>query len=47
MQDVDMDQTYMSTLLKILYDPRLKAGMTKEEAAPIVRQIIVEMFPEP
>jgi hypothetical protein len=29
-------------LLKILYDPRLRNGMTWEEAQPIVRQIISE-----
>ena len=33
-------------LLRILYDPRLKSGMTAEEAVPIVRQIIREMRPE-
>ena len=30
-------------LLRILYDPRLKPGMTEAEAAPIVRRIVDEM----
>ncbi|MEM9725177.1 MAG: DUF2927 domain-containing protein [Pseudomonadota bacterium] len=29
-------------LLEILYDPRLQAGMTRAQAAPIVRQIVAE-----
>lgn len=29
-------------IMKILYDPRLKKGMTRQEAMPIVRQIIAE-----
>lgn len=31
-------------LLKALYDPRLKAGMTQAEAAPLVRQVIREII---
>ena len=34
-------------LLKMLYDPRLHIGMTAEEAAPIVRQIAVEIAGDP
>lgn len=34
------------TMLRILYDPRLKSGMTKEEAEPIVREIIEDLFYE-
>jgi len=30
-------------LLKALYDPRLKTGMTKEQAKPLVRQVIGEI----
>lgn len=30
-------------LFAILYDRRLMAGMTREEAMPIVRQIVAEM----
>lgn len=29
-------------LLRILYDPRLRSGMTRQQAMPIVRQIIAE-----
>lgn len=32
-------------LLRILYDPRLRVGMTEEEAMPIVHRIIGEMRP--
>ena len=32
-------------LLRILYDPRLKSGMTAEEAMPIVREIIADLRP--
>lgn len=32
-------------LLRILYDPRLKAGMTAEEAMPVVHRIVEEMRP--
>lgn len=32
-------------LLKILYDPRLRPGMTESEAAPIIRQIAQELLP--
>ena len=32
-------------LLRILYDPRLKAGMTAEEAMPVVLRIVEEMRP--
>ena len=31
-------------MVRILYDPRLKAGMHKTEAMPIVRRIIAEHF---
>ncbi|MEL6317884.1 MAG: DUF2927 domain-containing protein, partial [Pseudomonadota bacterium] len=30
-------------LLRLLYDPRLRAGMTRAEAAPIVRRIALEI----
>lgn len=33
-------------LLKILYDDRLKAGMSPETAMPIVRQIVEELLPD-
>ncbi len=33
-------------LLRILYDPRLKSGMTAEQAMPIVREIIADLRPE-
>lgn len=33
-------------LLQILYDPRLRPGMTEAEAAPIVRQIATELLGE-
>lgn len=33
-------------LLKILYDDRLKPGMTPEESMPIVRQIAAELLPD-
>ena len=32
-------------MLKILYDPRLKNGMTRAEAGPIVREILSELRP--
>ncbi len=38
--------THDEYLLRILYDPRLKVGMTEEEAMPIVRRIIREVRPE-
>lgn len=31
-------------MLRVLYDPRLKAGMTREEAMPIVRRILPEYW---
>ena len=34
-------------LLRILYDPRIKAGMSRAEAAPLARQIAVELRPDP
>ncbi|MAS45590.1 MAG: hypothetical protein CML46_21260 [Rhodobacteraceae bacterium] len=34
-------------LLRILYDPRLRAGMTAEEGMPIVREIVAEIGPGP
>ena len=33
-------------LLRILYDPRLRSGMTAEEAMPIAREIIADLRPE-
>ena len=30
-------------LLRTLYDPRIRAGMTKDEAMPIARRVIAEM----
>ncbi|MEM7507409.1 MAG: DUF2927 domain-containing protein [Pseudomonadota bacterium] len=35
--------THDEYLLRILYDPRLRAGMTEEEAMPIVRRIAGEL----
>ncbi len=35
--------THDEKLLRILYDPRLKAGMAAEEAMPIVREIAAEL----
>lgn len=32
-------------LLRILYDPRLKAGMTADEAMPVVHRIVQELRP--
>lgn len=32
-------------LMRILYDPRLKAGMTADEAMPIVKRIVEELRP--
>ncbi|MFV0474727.1 MAG: DUF2927 domain-containing protein [Pikeienuella sp.] len=34
------------TLLRILYDPRLRPGMTADEAMPLVREIVAEIRPE-
>ncbi|MEC9435175.1 MAG: DUF2927 domain-containing protein [Pseudomonadota bacterium] len=34
-------------LLRILYDPRLKAGMSAEKGMPIVRRIVAEIGPGP
>lgn len=34
-------------LLRILYDPRLRAGMSAEEGMPIVREIVAEIGPGP
>ena len=34
-------------LLRILYDPRLKAGMTVEQAMPLVVEIVQELRPGP
>ncbi|MEL6316808.1 MAG: DUF2927 domain-containing protein [Pseudomonadota bacterium] len=31
-----------AALIEVLYDPRLEAGMTRDEAAPIVRRIVAE-----
>jgi hypothetical protein len=33
-------------ILRILYDPRLRTGMSRDEAMPIVRRIIEEIRPE-
>lgn len=33
-------------LLKALYDPRLKAGMSEEEAMPIAAEILRELWPD-
>ncbi|MEM0942379.1 MAG: DUF2927 domain-containing protein [Pseudomonadota bacterium] len=45
----DEEFAYLTThdelLLRILYDPRLKPGMTEDEAMPIVRQIAAELVP--
>ncbi|SFE48476.1 DUF2927 domain-containing protein [Roseivivax sediminis] len=38
--------THDEMLLEILYDPRLRAGMTAEEARPIVREIATELVGE-
>ncbi|WP_240453883.1 DUF2927 domain-containing protein [Chachezhania antarctica] len=37
--------THDEQLLKILYDPRLKPGMTVDEARPMVEQIALELAP--
>lgn len=37
--------THDEHLLKILYDPRLKPGMTVDEARPIVEEIALELAP--
>ncbi len=34
-------------LLRILYDPRLRSGMSAEEGMPIVREIVAEIGPGP
>ncbi|MBX2855234.1 MAG: DUF2927 domain-containing protein [Rhodobacteraceae bacterium] len=34
-------------LLRILYDPRIKAGMSRAEAAPLAREIAQELRPDP
>ncbi|MFN3274274.1 MAG: DUF2927 domain-containing protein [Paracoccus sp. (in: a-proteobacteria)] len=34
-------------LLRILYDPRLRPGMTEAEALPVVRQIAAELLAQP
>lgn len=40
--------THDEQLLKILYDPRLRSGMSRAEAAPIVRQIAKDLVdPDP
>lgn len=47
--EADFPQTITETdliLLRTLYDPRLKPGMTREEAMPIARQIIRELWQE-
>lgn len=38
--------THDELLLRILYDPRLRPGMTPAEAMPLVRRIIGEVRPE-
>lgn len=35
--------THDEMLLRMLYDPRLRAGMTVDEARPIIRQIAIEL----
>jgi hypothetical protein len=45
-QEFALLTTHDEYLLRILYDDRLKAGMTPEVAMPIVRQIVAEMLPE-
>ncbi len=37
--------THDELLLRILYDPRLRSGMTAREAMPVVRRIIQEVRP--
>lgn len=37
--------THDEYLLRILYDPRLRVGMTEEEAMPVVHRIIRELRP--
>ena len=37
--------THDEYLLRILYDPRLKSGMTPEEAMPLVARIVEELRP--
>ena len=37
--------THDEYLLRILYDPRLKAGMTADEAMPVVARIVEELRP--
>ena len=39
--------THDELLLKMLYDPRLKAGMTLPEAKPIIRTITTEFLSGP
>jgi len=34
-------------LLRMLYDPRLRPGMTEAEAAPIIRRIAEELVGTP
>lgn len=41
---VDEMQPADRVLLRTLYDPRLKPGMTREEAMPIAREIIRELW---
>ncbi|MEK9643816.1 MAG: DUF2927 domain-containing protein, partial [Paracoccaceae bacterium] len=36
---------YDEILLNILYDPRLRSGMSLNTAAPVLRQIINERYP--
>ena len=43
---VDEMQPADRVILRTLYDARLKPGMTREEAMPIARVIIRELWPE-
>ena len=45
-QEFALLTTHDELLLRILYDPRLKAGMTEAEAMPIVRRIAAELLPQ-
>lgn len=44
-QDFALLTTHDEYLLRILYDPRIKAGMTADEAMPLVREIVEELRP--
>lgn len=41
------DASYYDLLyLRVLYDPRLRSGMTRDEARPLVKEIFTEMRPD-